>query len=155
MGTMSIYKRSCLQLLIGCQYDASCLHLQRQVLAENDSLSTRHAISGESEALPLGRSESCARRTWVIRAASKTLNPNSSRASVRMNAPGCGGVICGGRSGSSVRLRCPVLRTWVAACPIQPSVSTSLALEILRSRVRSVAPITRAVATRMRSAGSR
>ena len=54
---------------------------------------TLSAISGDSEALPFTRSDSVARRTPRIRAAADTLKPSSSRASIRMKVPGCGGVI--------------------------------------------------------------
>ena len=56
-----------------------------------NAFSTLSAISGDSEALPFRRSDSVARRTPRIRAAAETLNPNSSRASMRMKAPGWGG----------------------------------------------------------------
>ncbi len=57
------------------------------------TFSTLSAMAGDKEALPFSKSESVARRTPRIRAIAKTLNPKSSRASIRIKVPGCEGVI--------------------------------------------------------------
>jgi hypothetical protein len=58
-----------------------------------NAFSIRNAISGESEARALTRSDRVARRTPSTSAARATDKPNSFRISSRMNSPGWAGLI--------------------------------------------------------------
>src|ERR1017187_6551280 len=68
---------------------------RRWSMSGPNAFSMRRAISGVNAALPWSRSESVARRTFRISAASDTLRPRASTTSVLIRSPGWGGFFMG------------------------------------------------------------